>query len=191
MALTDYQRSRLNHINNDRPLKPKKIYTIPKVSAKRAEKEKQQQKASIAEQQKNKSSLPQSFIPSKEMDNEANDIVVDRMACFWKNAEKVISKNPKCWECGDFISKADYRNSTGHIFPKSGNSGFPSVAANEWNFVVVGNRCGCHNKTHRLDTFSQMKIFPVAVARFHKFSHLITEKKKYLDLFIEYANATI
>jgi hypothetical protein len=113
------------------------------------------------------------------------------MDAFWKNAEKVISKNPYCWECNEYISPPDYRNSTAHIFPKSDNSGFPSVASNQFNFVVAGVRCGCHNKTHRLDTFSQMSIFKTAVNRFIKFHNQITEKRKYLDLFIEYANELI
>jgi len=192
MALTDYQRSRLDHINNDRPLKPKKIYTIPKVSAKRAEKEKQQQKIIIKPKKSGCFDSERIELDgSDEVQFKTVTTIVNEMDLFWKNAEKVIDKTKKCWECGDFISPSDYRNSTAHIFPKSENSGFPSVASNEWNFVVAGVRCGCHNKTHRLDTFSKMSIFPTAVARFHKFSHLITERKKYLDLFIEYANALI
>ena len=111
------------------------------------------------------------------------------MDAFWKYAEGVIIKGgSKCWECGDIISRSDYRNSTGHIFPKSL---FPSVADNIYNFVVVGNRCGCHHKTHTLSTFSQMSIFPTVVNRYLKFGHLITENHKYLDLFLEYANQII
>ena len=113
----------------------------------------------------------------------------DEMAEFWKYAEKIIENTgSKCWECGDTIFKSDYRNSTGHIFPKSI---FLSVASNKYNFLVVGNRCGCHNKTHTLATFSKMKVFPVAVNRFMKFGNLITEKHKYLTLFKEYANENI
>ena len=107
------------------------------------------------------------------------------MDAFWKYAERIISKNPHCWECNEWIAPSDYRNSTGHIFMKST---FPSVADNIWNFVVVGNRCGCHHKTHTLATFSQMSIFPTAVNRYMKFGHLITENHKYLDLFLDYAN---
>lgn len=111
------------------------------------------------------------------------------MDSFWKYAENVIIKGgSKCWECGDIISRSDYRNSTGHIFPKSI---FLSVADNIYNFVVVGNRCGCHHKTHTLSTFSQMSIFPTAVNRYLKFGHLITENHKYLDLFLDYANQII
>lgn len=113
----------------------------------------------------------------------------EEMNHFWKNAENVIKKSgSKCWECGDYINPKDYRSATAHIFMKST---FPSVASNEFNFVVLGSRCGCHNLSHRLDTFSKMKVFPVAVNRFMKFGHLITEKHKYLTLFKEYANQNI
>jgi 5-methylcytosine-specific restriction endonuclease McrA len=196
--------------------KAKKVYQIPKKSAKKIAMEKLEQKVEIVKPKKagwfdlERVKLDGSDELSKGivhgiLGNERYKMKVDdsnpfcksvvtiakEMDSFWKNAEKVIARKPYCWECGDFISKSDYRNSTAHIFPKSANSGFPSVAADEWNFVVAGVRCGCHNKTHRLDTFSQMKIFPVAVARFMKFHHLITEKRKYLDLFIDYANAII
>lgn len=110
------------------------------------------------------------------------------MDAFWKYAEMVIDKKPYCWECNDFISKNDYRAATSHIFPKSI---FSSVASNKWNFLVLGARCGCHDKSHRLDTFSQMKVFPVAINRYMKFGELITEKHKYLSLFQEHANKKI
>jgi hypothetical protein len=107
---------------------------------------------------------------------------------FFKDAAKVIEDNPKCWECNTFIPKAYYRAATAHILPKNPNSGFPSVAAHPMNYLVLGAGCGCHNKTHRLDTFSKMKIFPEAVERFWQFYPLITEKHKLLDEFIMYAN---
>lgn len=107
------------------------------------------------------------------------------MDAFWKYAASIIEKKPYCWECGDYISPNDYRAATAHIFAKSI---FDSVASNKWNFLVLGARCGCHEKSHRLDTFSQMKVFPTAVNRYMKFGNLITEKHKYLSLFQEYAN---
>ena len=118
-------------------------------------------------------------------ESEIEAIRKEEMSTFWKKAESIISKNPYCFECGDYISKEDYRSATAHIFPKSL---FPSIASNEYNYLVLGSRCGCHNLSHRLDTFSQMKVFPTAVNRFLKFGHLITEKHKYLTLFKEYAN---
>jgi hypothetical protein len=116
-------------------------------------------------------------------------IIDNGMDAFWKHAESVIIKTGcVCWNCGDSIAKNDFRNSTGHIFPKSI---FLSIAAHTLNFVVVGNRCGCHNDTHVLLKFSQMSVFGTAVNRYREFCHLITEKHKYHDLFLEYANATL
>jgi hypothetical protein len=130
-------------------------------------------------------------LPVNEVSNgDVGELIIapDLMSEFWFKAECVIRNKPYCWECGDFIHKDYYRAATAHIYPKSI---FESVAANEWNYLVLGAGCGCHNLTHRLDTFSQMKVWPVAVQRYLKFGHLITEKHKYHDLFIEYANATI
>lgn len=111
------------------------------------------------------------------------------MDAFWKHAESVIIKTGcTCWNCGDTISRNDFRNSTAHIFPKSI---FLSIASHPLNFIVAGNRCGCHHDTHTLLKFSQMSVFGTAVNRYREFCHLITEKHKYHDLFLEYANATI
>lgn len=117
-----------------------------------------------------------------------NKILQAEMALYWFTAEREIAKNPVCMECSAPIPKKFYRAATAHIFPKSI---FPSVMANLNNRLFIGAGCGCHNKTHRLDTFSEMKVFPLAVERFNKFKHLITEKHKYLDAFINYANGTI
>lgn len=93
-----------------------------------------------------------------------------------------IQKNPYCWETGEYISKNDYRNATSHIFPKSI---FLSVATHPMNYLILSPRNGSHDKTHRMDTFSKMKIFPVAIERFYMFEKEIKEKHKYLDLFKE------
>lgn len=93
-----------------------------------------------------------------------------------------IEKNPYCWETGEYISKNDYRNATSHIFPKSI---FSSVSTHPMNYLILSPRNGSHDKTHRVDTFSNMKIFPVAIQRFYMFEKEIKEKHKYLDLFKE------
>lgn len=93
-----------------------------------------------------------------------------------------IEKNPYCWETGAYISKNDYRNATSHIFPKSI---FLSVATHPMNYLILSPRNGSHDKTHRIDTFSQMRIFSVAIERFYQFEKEIKERHKYLDLFKE------
>jgi hypothetical protein len=100
----------------------------------------------------------------------------------------VIKSNPHCWNCGEFISEKYYRHASAHIFPKSL---FPSIATHPLNFLVLGAGCGCHDKSHRLDTFSDMKVFAEAIKRFRLFENKITENHKYFDLFIKYANGTI
>lgn len=93
-----------------------------------------------------------------------------------------IEKNPYCWETGAYISKNDYRNATAHIFPKSI---FPSISTHPMNYLILSPRNGSHDKTHRIDTFSRMKIFSVAIERFYMFEREIKEHHKYLDLFKE------
>jgi hypothetical protein len=101
---------------------------------------------------------------------------------FFKNAAIEIAKNPRCSECNTWIPKKFYRAATAHIFNKSD---FKSVATNPNNYLILGSGCGCHQKTHRIDTFSTMKVFPIAIERFYLFEKEITEHHKYLDLFKE------
>jgi hypothetical protein len=93
-----------------------------------------------------------------------------------------IERSPYCWETGDYISARDYRSATSHIFPKAI---FKSISTHPMNFLVLSPRNGSHDKTHRIDTFSQMKVFPIAIERFYLFEKEITEQHKYLDLFRE------
>lgn len=186
-----YLEQRRQFIADGRPLKPKKKYIIPKKSAKRIIKEKEQGIEIVKPKRKagwfdlNKED---EILQDADPNYKTAVQIAKEMDAFWKHAANVIAKKPYCWECGDYISPNDYRLSTAHIFFKSI---FESVASNKWNFLVLGARCGCHEKSHRLDLFSQMKVFPTAINRYMKFGHLITENHKYKDLFIEYANKNI
>lgn len=91
-----------------------------------------------------------------------------------------IEKNPYCWETGADISKSDYKNATSHIFPKSI---FKSISTHPLNYLILSTRNGSHDKTHRIDTFSKMSCFPIAIERFYQFEKEIKENHKYLDLF--------
>lgn len=110
---------------------------------------------------------------------------ISELEQFFEIAAKQIKKNPYCWETGDYISVMDYRSATAHIFPKSI---FLSVASHPLNFLILSPRNGAHNKTHRLDTFAKMDVFPIAIKRFLEFEPFITEKHKYLDQFKKYVN---
>lgn len=104
---------------------------------------------------------------------------------FFNECAIEIAKNPYCDNCGTRISPADYRNAVGHILPKRT---FRSIETHPLCWVKVGVRCNCHNNTHRLDKFSQMKIFPVAVNQIEQIRHLIKENHKLLNDFLDYAN---
>jgi len=101
-----------------------------------------------------------------------------------------IRQHPYCWECKAWIAPEFYRHASAHIFPKSENSGFPSVATHPMNYLILGSSCGCHDKTHRLDLFCKMGIWKEAVDRFKEFESCITEKHKYLNQFKELVYGT-
>ena len=117
---------------------------------------------------------------------------------FFRIASLELSLNPICDECSDFIPAKiyrlknnvwvevdNYRNCVAHILFKSK---FHSVSCNHNNRLFLCAKNGCHERSHRLDTFSQMKIFPTAVMKFRLFENEIKESNKFLHAFREYAN---
>jgi len=123
--------------------------------------------------------------PKTQARQEQHKLENAEMDLFWMQAEREIDKNPYCMECGEFIDKEYYRAATAHIFPKGI---FDSIKAHPMNKLFLGAGCGCHDRTHRLDTFSKMKVWKIAVHRFQIFRPMITEKHKYLTEFEKYAN---
>lgn len=107
---------------------------------------------------------------------------------FFKICAIEIAKDPYCEECGQWISPADYRNATAHILPKEF---FRSIETHPLCWLKLGPRCGCHNKTHTLLTFSKMKIFPKAVSQFRIIEPLITETHKLLGEFKKYTDLVL
>lgn len=126
---------------------------------------------------------------SSSMDNKLVDntaaIEFQKLQNFFSDAAKDIAKNPVCWECGDIIPLKYYRAATAHILPKAI---FRSVAAHPMNRLHLCAKNGCHDKTHRLDTFSKMKVFPEAVRRFSIVYPEVKEKHKLLQDFIQIIN---
>lgn len=110
-------------------------------------------------------------------ENEAAVALVE----YYRDAAKELEKHPYCENCHAYIPKKFFRAATAHIFPKSL---FPSVAANKHNRLFLGAGC-CHGKSHTIETFSKMKIFPVAIEKFYLFEKEIKENHKYLSLFKE------
>lgn len=142
MALSEYQKSRMDHIQKGRPLKEKKAYSIPKKSAKREAKEKE---AKDAGQNKPASKL--------ELDVWFNRI---------RDKHWGVDGYCKCMECGAAIPVNYSRHATAHLLPKKL---FKSVATFEFNYLILGSHCGCHYHTDRIDKFVQMKVWPEAARR--------------------------
>lgn len=118
---------------------------------------------------------------NRELDKWFADIAAANEVFTYENFDPHL----RCWECNSKIYRPFYRAAVAHIFPKAI---FPSVKTHPMNYLILGAGC-CHDKTHRLDTFSRMSIFKEAVDRFELFRYSIKEKHKLLDGFIEYANA--
>ncbi len=155
--MNEYMKQRQQNILNGRPLKTKEKKPIAKKSAKRIEKEKEAKLAQTEE------SLDKWF------------------------ERKMIESEPVCAECGmradwlkeeqtDPAKKAAYRlmwrASQAHILPKKKKYGFPSLATNDANHMILfpswgGHLCGCHgfydSNWHNATT---MKIWPKVVEIF-------------------------
>lgn len=101
------------------------------------------------------------------------------LAKWFKEKEELVAANPFCSECGEFIPPFRYRHAVAHIFPKAL---FPSVASAEWNFLILAAGC-CHDKSHTIQSFKKMKVWPEAVRRYNTFKDQITETHKYKTLF--------
>lgn len=89
--------------------------------------------------------------------------------------------------CGGRSSKDDdkkFKYSICHIFPKAE---FESVKTHPNNWIELAFWGGCHERSHRLDTFSQMKCWEEVVEKYKTFAPLIKEKHKYVYLFRQYA----
>lgn len=106
------------------------------------------------------------------------------LAKWFNDKMYIVAQNPYCQNCNDLIPPRYYKHAVAHIFPKSI---FKSISTHPLNFVIAGAGCGCHNLTHRLDTFAGMQIWDLAVERFLIFKDLITEKHKYYNQFLDYA----
>lgn len=117
--MSDYLNQRRQHIENGRPLKPKKKYSIPKVSKKRA--------AQIAAERERRGGG----------DTE--------LQAWYKKIQKQLTG--VCSRCGAVYDKKNLSYaicSTAHILAKR-EAMFPSVATHPLNWVELSPFCGCHD----------------------------------------------
>lgn len=156
------------------------------------ERDKQRRQATSSTQQ-NQSSKVRSLISSiknKEVvgDNIGDKVQQAQMDLFWLTAAREIDKNPRCWECGVFIPSKFYRAATAHVLPKRKEYGFPSMAGNLNNYLVLGAGCGCHFRYDSCwEKAAQMKVFALAIEKFKILYPLIpaSERKNIPEVFLQ------
>jgi len=131
----------------------KKKTPIAKKSAKKIAEEKEEKKANSVEGKKE--TLDNWFLEVAK--RHWTVVIDDRLFC-------------PCMECGKLISEDYARHATAHLLPKKL---FKSVAANDLNYLILGAGCRCHDKTHRIDKFVQMKIWPQAAKQINQLLPLL------------------
>jgi len=159
--LTDYLKKRQEHIFAGRPLREKKVHTLNQVSPKTAAKKAEQKKEEKKKQANGtgKLSLKKWFLDIEEKHWSSG------MCC--------------CMECGVAIPRSFAKFATAHLLPKKL---FNSIKTHELNYLILGAGCGCHDKTDRVDKFSQMKVWPEAARRIKEMIPLLPfDELKYLS----------
>lgn len=92
----------------------------------------------------------------------ASKLELDKWFDDIKRHETRITGYGICMECKQCFSLSYFRHATAHLLPKKL---FKSVATHPLNYLILGAGCGCHEKTHRVDKFVQMKCWPEAARR--------------------------
>lgn len=128
--------------------KEKKVYQIPKKSAKKIKQEAEEKE-----------------LNSKEGKEKSLDVwFAEIEAKHWVNGYCA------CMETGELIPQAYARTAIAHLLPKSK---FKSVATNPLNYLILSAHNGSHQKTDRIDKFVQMKVWPQAAKQINQLLPLL------------------
>lgn len=136
------------------------------------------------------------------VENKEPDKVKDaEMELFWLSAIKKIRENPYCENCGtwipdkrrnkdnELVDTTDfYRAASAHVLPKREIYGFPSVASNLDNLLILSASCGCHGRYDKSwEDAVTMKVFPKAIEIFKKlYPHIAKSELKNLpEVFLQ------
>lgn len=144
-------------------------------------------KIEMIEKQKKKNALQRETgsIRKLALENGNRELVIKKTELdrWFDCVAAIIKIYPYCCNCGEFITEKYYRHASAHIFPKAH---FPSIATHPSNYLILGAGCGCHSEfDSSIENAAKMKIWKIAVERFRLFEYTITEKHKYLNLFIQ------
>lgn len=155
----EYLKQRQDQKLGLKPIAEKKVYSIPKKSAKKLAQEKEEKKARGGEK-------------------------TDLEKWYAVIMEKEIGR---CWETGKVISKADkdgWHASIAHVLPKKL---FPSVATHTRNYLILSAREGAHSRYDlSWQSAQEMRVWPIAMSRFFELEPDIADnERKYLpDFFL-------
>lgn len=194
MSYLEYRRKL---IENGRPLPPKKKYVIPKKSAKRIQKEKEQgieivkpkRKAGwfVEPTQVKTNVLPTEFSPTKEQLDDANDVVKEFKLgergkselwdWFLDRREEMVGVCQHCSKPSLKNSDRFFHHSVCHILPKSKNL-FPSVATNVFNWLELCQECHNNLDNHMID-ITELNCFNEVIEKITKiYPHIAKEERR-------------
>ena len=161
--MSDFLKRRMDYILAGRPLNKKPPKPIAKKSAKRLAKEQEEKKAASVEAKEE--TLNQWFQRIEDLHWGKQDLDADGF-----DHEENVFELPVCMECGSKISRVFARHATAHLLPKKN---FKSVATNDLNYLILCAHNGCHDHTHTLTKFVQMKVWPQAARQINKLLPLL------------------
>lgn len=155
--MSDYLKKRQEFILAGRPIPEKKKYKLNKVAPKTAAKKAEQEKAN-----------------SKEGKEETLNQWFEKIA-----KRHLLGGIGLCMECGAPIPAEYMRHATAHLLPKKN---FKSIATNDLNYLILCAGNGCHDKTHRLDKFVTMRVWPQAAKQINQLLPLLPyDELKYVS----------
>lgn len=168
--MSDYMKKRMQHILDDRPLPPKKVYKLNKVAPKTA--------AKISAEK------DQRFIVGGDTETEKQK---------WFAARKKEMIGICQCGCGQKSSKMDaanYRSSIAHIFPQRL---FPTIQFHPLNWVERNFWMGCHtNMDNRsMDLWPNFADWDDIKEKFSQLEPILTQKEKNSKFFGKLAELVV
>ena len=164
-----YLDKRREHILNDRPLPPKKVYGINKINPKRAEKEKQRTTVIVKPKKAGQ-------FDADKVDGEQEQTEKEKWFALIRT--KLVG-TCQCG-CGQKSQKKDdmyFKSSCCHLFPKKT---FKSIMYNEFNYLERAFWGGCHTNLDEqsMDKWVNMADWEDIKAKFYKLSPLLSDKER-------------
>jgi hypothetical protein len=175
-----YLEERRKYIEAGRPLKEKKVYTIPKKSEKRIAKEKAEEQKTVIVKPKKKGWFDieeaERGITITHVSNPKGNAELQR---WFEDRRKELVGTCQCG-CGNKSQKKDdtfFKGSCCHIFPKRK---FKSVMLHPLNYVERAMFGGCHSimDDTSMDRWVNFADWEDIKAKFHVLSPLLTQEEK-------------